>query len=442
MESEVIKSILSSFTFSFYLTWWIILPLVLFFVFKDVWFFYIRTLFIRKIKWVILEIKVPRNILKTPKAMEQVFASLYASYSFGMSIWDRIWDGKVEPYFSFELVGNEKGIFFYVRIPDDKRNLVEAAIYSQFPDAEIEETEDYVETLPEVLPNKTYDIWGTDLIYVRDYLYPIKTYLKFEEDIDERRIDPISSITEVMSKLKDGEHLWMQYLISPTGSPSGKEIVKEGKELVESLIKGKKPKKPAGKMSQWIDGTLEFLKNLISGFWKYPEWSKKGEEKENGKEFVDLAKMTKGVRDIVEGIESKVSKLSFDTVIRFVYIDRRDSFSPMNVSATFGFFQQFSTQDMNSLKPGSTKTLYNNIWARLFPFWKKFLMNYKKRRVYDWYRTRRFGKYNKIRKEDFSILCTEELATLYHFPIEMVEAPSLRRLSSKKGEPPVGLPLK
>ena len=152
--------------------------------------------------------------------------------------------------------------------------------------------------------------------------------------------------------------------------------------------------------------------------------------------------MTKGVRDIVEGIESKVSKLSFDTVIRFVYIDRRDSFSPMNVSATFGFFQQFSTQDMNSLKPGSTKTLYNNIWARLFPFWKKFLMNYKKRRVYDWYRTRRFGKYNKIRKEDFSILCTEELATLYHFPIEMVEAPSLRRLSSKKGEPPVGLPLK
>ena len=263
MESEVIKSILSSFTFSFYLTWWIILPLVLFFVFKDVWFFYIRTLFIRKIKWVILEIKVPRNILKTPKAMEQVFASLYASYSFGMSIWDRIWDGKVEPYISFELVGNEKGIFFYVRIPDDKRNLVEAAIYSQFPDAEIEETEDYVETLPEVLPNKTYDIWGTDLIYVRDYLYPIKTYLKFEEDIDERRIDPISSITEVMSKLKDGEHLWMQYLISPTGSPSGKEIVKEGKELVESLIKGKKPKKPAGKMSQWIDGTLEFLKNLI-----------------------------------------------------------------------------------------------------------------------------------------------------------------------------------
>ena len=39
------------------------------------------------------------------------------------------------------------------------------------------------------------------------------------------------------------------------------------------------------------------------------------------------------------------------------------------------------------------------------------------------------------------ILNTEELATVYHFPALKVKTPALTRVLSKKGEPPIGLPI-
>ena len=38
-------------------------------------------------------------------------------------------------------------------------------------------------------------------------------------------------------------------------------------------------------------------------------------------------------------------------------------------------------------------------------------------------------------------LSSEELATLYHFPVITVKAPLLKRTEAKKGAPPVSLPL-
>ncbi|MBI5731892.1 MAG: hypothetical protein HY982_00850 [Candidatus Magasanikbacteria bacterium] len=41
-----------------------------------------------------------------------------------------------------------------------------------------------------------------------------------------------------------------------------------------------------------------------------------------------------------------------------------------------------------------------------------------------------------------SILNTEELATVFHFPIVTVESPLLRRLETRKGEPPANIPFR
>jgi len=79
--------------------------------------------------------------------------------------------------------------------------------------------------------------------------------------------------------------------------------------------------------------------------------------------------------------------------------------------------------------------------SKISPRYKKMMEFIKKRAIYFAYINRRFGKTNMERKEKFPVLNTEELATIYHFPSLTIETPKLRRLETKKGGPPKGLPI-
>ena len=94
---------------------------------------------------------------------------------------------------------------------------------------------------------------------------------------------------------------------------------------------------------------------------------------------------------------------------------------------------QFNTQDLNAFKPN--KKTMTHISKKILQFvFKNRRLYLRKKRMFRFYTRRRFS-------EDFSILNTEELATLYHLPIGMVRAPTLERLETKKGEPPASLPI-
>lgn len=185
--------------------WWIALPVVFFSFFWEFWLYYIRYKFIVAIKWEIVEVKVPKGILKTPKAMEQIFASCHAPYSYGLRFLEKYWEGIVEYWFSFEIVGFAGESHFYIRFPKQFRNLVESAIYGQYPGAEILPAEDYVRQMPHVLPDKNFDLFGNEQILRKASCYPIRTYPMFEEAVEERRVDPIANLLEIMSKLKGDE---------------------------------------------------------------------------------------------------------------------------------------------------------------------------------------------------------------------------------------------
>ncbi|MEX2436920.1 MAG: hypothetical protein WD471_02045, partial [Candidatus Paceibacterota bacterium] len=138
--------------------------------------------------------------------------------------------------------------------------------------------------------------------------------------------------------------------------------------------------------------------------------------------------LSPGKRKIIEAIEEKMSKTGFETIIRFVYIDKKDDFSRSNISGVMGSFQQFNTQNLNSLRPNiATMPIARGLFKK-----KKILR--KKRRLFAFAKVREFpGKY--------SVLNTEELATLYHFPISGVQSAFLRRVTTKKGGPPTDLPI-
>jgi len=315
-----------------------------------------------------------------------------------------------------------------VKTPERFRNLVEAQIHAQYPSVEISEVLDYAAPLVGKVPSKTHDLGGAEFILEKDDYYPIRTYLSFEERVKERRLDPMASFLEIMSKLKPDENIFVQYLVKPTGEKDWKD---KGVEAVNKLV-GKKTEVKKSSLSKLAGGLAEFMTNLFKAPMVYPEWS------EAKKEEIKTAiqNLSPGDKLVAEAIENKISKLAFRTCIRFVYIAKRDIFNPGNISSLIGSFKQFNTLNLNAFKPNSKAgTLL--FQPRIIPFIKKRREFLRKINIINRYAQRAWPSWPL---KDF-ILNIEELATIYHYPIVVVETPTMRRVEAKKAEPPVSLPV-
>jgi hypothetical protein len=210
-------------------------------------------------------------------------------------------------------------------------------------------------------------------------------------------------------------------LIRPTGKPTGNDWVKAGEELRDGLLKRKKPSKKPGILDEFV----LLLKNLLIAPFEPPTGL---EEKEEKKEENRLLAMTSGEREIIEGIEKKIAKLGFESIIRFIFVDDREHFTRAYVSAVIGAFHQFNTHNLNAFRPNKSITVINT------GFFKDRRTYLRKRRIYDSYFRRRIPR-------KAPILNIEELATIYHFPSIAVKSPGLQPVATRKGEPPVALPI-
>ena len=199
--------------------------------------------------------------------MEQVFCGLHGIFT-KVKFLDKYLKGKVQEWFSFEIAGIDGVVYFFIRTPEQFRNFVEAQIHAQYPDAEILEVLDYAGPIAKKIPSKTYDINGIELILDKADYYPIRTYPSFEEKETEKRIDPMASFLEILSKLKAGENIFIQYLIKPTAEKDWRE---KGIEAVNKLI-GKKTEIKKGWIENVFGGLEEFIRNLLSAIAIYPEW--------------------------------------------------------------------------------------------------------------------------------------------------------------------------
>ena len=354
--------------------------------------------------WVVLKIKVNQEILQTPKAMEQVFNGLHVIE---------------KGYICLELVGMDRRLYFIIRAPKEYKNLVISQFYAQYPEVEIKEIDDYFLRLPAHLPNKDFDLWGTEIALEKENYYPVKTYSYFEELKEEKRIDPISSFAESIDKLQKSELLVLEILIKPLSDKDEKKFIDEGKKKVDSIL-GKKEKKAI----TWQDWIVAFFKNLLLGIVQPLTWPSKEEKKDEAPTV-----LSPGEKDVVKSIEKKINQLSFNINIRLVYISPKKIFNESNVSAFMAFLKQFNSKDLNGFKinKDTSTVLKTRIFQNRRLFLKKtdFYQNCLKRKS----------------AQNGMILNTEELATIYHFPALKVKTPALTRVLSKKGEPPIGLPI-
>ena len=406
--------------------WWLWLPVFFVALFIELWVKYLKIQAIKKIKWLLLEVKIPREIEKSPRAMEQIFSGLHGILT-SVKFLDKYWLGKVQEWFSLEIAGINGAVYFFIRTPEQFKNLIEAQIHSQYPEAEISEAMDYIVPIVEKIPSKTHNIGGVELILEKEDFYPIRTYLSFDERQKERRIDTMAGFLEVLSKLRPIENMIIQYIIAPTKE---KDWIEKGVEAVNKMV-GKKVESKKGLFEDIFSGIGEFLQNLSKAVVVYPEWEEV--KKEDAKSA--NPNLSPGGKLIAEAIENKISKVAFKVCIRFAYITEKDVFNKANIAAVMGAFKQFNTTNLNAFK-GNGKAGTSADQPRIIPFIKSRREFIRKIAFVDRLIKRKPSK----NKKDF-ILNIEELATIYHYPIIVVETPTMRRVEAKKAGPPISLPV-
>ncbi len=399
--------------------WWIYTPILLWFLFLNLLESYNRHKYISGLKWVLLEVRFPPDAHRSLKAMEQVFASFHTIPPIPVRRKDALLKGKVPDWLTLEIVSISGDIKFFVRTLESYRNYIEAQLYGQFPEVEIEQAEDYLTNLPAHLPTEGYDLTGAELGLIKEDAYPIRTYYEFEEQGsglgDVKRIDPLASLAEFFSTLSSGEYAAIQYNISATGG----DWVKKGQAVIDKLM-GKAPKPEATFADQLFNG-ISFLLGIIPGLGGGEE--KKEEKKEEGKKFADLSP---GTQNIIKAIEVSFAKLAFNTGIRFIYIAPKEQFNLGRFTGMMGPFKQFASAALNGFKP-----VFSTFAAGIFKKRKEFN---NKILLFDRFKNRSFP-------ENPFVLTIEELATVFHFPDVGVKTRALPRIEAKKGEPPANLPV-
>ncbi|MEX0931600.1 MAG: hypothetical protein WDZ88_02505 [Candidatus Paceibacterota bacterium] len=420
LENEIVQSLISGIlAIAPY-----VLPFFFAFLLVELWIKYVRARYVAGVKTVLLEIRLPREISKSPRAMELVFISLYQG---GSTSHLETWlEGKVRPWFSLELVSVDGQVHFYIWTHEKYRKLIESQIYAQYPNVEIVEAEDYTLNVyrnPKEFRDRQEanlingddsppPIWATYFRLGKPDSYPIKTYVDYGLDKDpkeEFKIDPMSSVIEFLGSLKKGEQVWIQILIQ-AHRKEGRTDAHWKKEIPD-----------------WKKAAREEIDNI----------RKKATQKSTSQfgEF-EMERLTPGQTDTIKAIERSIDKYPFEVMIRGMYIPVSE-FDPISITGLIGSFRQYSSPDLNELKLG---------WFTDFDYpWQDFRRMRRSKgewAMFDAYKRRSFfqAPYKNFNAKRY-ILNTEELATIFHLPGDVVQTPGVNRIPSKKSGPPTNLPI-
>jgi len=341
----------------------------------------------KKIDWLaaqeytVLRIDVPRNNEKSPMAAEQMFAAIHGIFSES---------AQFQNHLSFEIVSKDKFIQFYIYLPLHLKDFVEGQIYAQYPTVEINEVSDYARDAD--IGSKDYAI--CELKLTKPDVYPIKSFTDFD-------VDPISSITSVMTKLAEGEEVWTQLVIRPIGD----EWQEKGHEMVASVRNGTKNSKTTFAKALG-GGLIKFGKALVL------QAIRPGEDFAEEKKEI---KLPSAVEDALKNIELKITKLGFETKIRVLALGNDPTVAKLKCQNIAAAFKQFNSTTLNGFKVGdiyiNNQTAFKDFIYRSF-------------------------------EDDGAILNIAEIASIFHLPSSSVSTPNIVWSGSKKGEPPSNLPLR
>lgn len=389
-------------------------PITFGWFFWDMWTRYTMRYFLSNWKHMLLEIKLPQEILKTPLAMELVFITLHQTSGESTFI-DRYWLGKRRTWFSLELVSFGGEVHFFIWTHSVFKNLIENAIYSQYPGVEVHEVPDYAERIK--YNKDTMAVWGCEWDLTKADVYPIKTYVDYgldkESVKEEFKSDPITPLIEFLGGIHSQGQLWIQILIQ---SHKNDIRIPNGMFFTKKISWTSLAEKEVDKLLRRDPVTKAYLQTTVGTAAPRPQFSK-----------------TEG--EIVEAIHRSIAKPAFNVGIRSMYIAPPNDFQPINIVGMLSAWKQYSSVSLNGFRPARWHSIFDYPWQDFLNIrrdkFSRLIIEYYKRRSY----------FHSPYKQKPGILNVEELATIFHFPGGVLSTPSFRKIMSKKAEPPANLPI-
>jgi len=292
-------------------------------------------------------------------------------------------------HYSFEIVAHEKKICFYIAAPQSMSRYIEQQVHAHYPEAVIEEMEDYNIFSPQG------SILAGWLRTKRSFFFPLKTYKKQETD-------PLNSIINVMSKLEADEGVAVQYIVRN----AGKGWHKKAGEIASQAYR-KNSVKEALKTSI-IQKGISLLGDLARS-------AKPPTQEEKQKQTENIKKLTAMEEEMLKGIEEKNSKAGLDVNLRIVVSAKNQGQAQTylnNLASAFSQYNHYEYGNSFRDKVSSSRQakLINDFIYRRFDSDIKFLLN------------------------------TEELTSLFHFPLKTAETPNILWLTAKQAPAPINIP--
>jgi hypothetical protein len=408
------------------------------------WVHYIQQDFISGIDFVLLEITPPREVLRSPLAMELFItnALYHFSYKGGK---EEYWQGAVWFWFSLEIASIDGIVHFYIRTPTRIRGLIETQMYAQYPQAQVKAVEDYTLAIDEISPKSEWNGWGCEFDLLKPEAFPIRTYIDYgleKDPKEEYKVDPISPVIELFASIQKGEQMWVQFVITPSRKMYHTQGTLFGKH-------------------DWVEQSRVETKKLLDPYTRIFRPESPG------------GKPTKGVympsylQPTVERMSQKRDKLGFETGVRIMYLAKKEIMPPgtrnnhsRDIRLIFRSYQNPSVNGFNRIN-----ATQGDRYSGIFPASKETVMMLANRMLHE-YRERAFF-HLPLRHHIFSqhywawpvpgvigldgvikayvhhhifVLNAEELATIWHFPGQIMRVPTLERIESKEASPPTNLP--
>ncbi|MDD5039903.1 MAG: type IV secretion system DNA-binding domain-containing protein [Patescibacteria group bacterium] len=284
-------------------------------------------------------------------------------------------------HFSLEIVALHGLISFYVVVPRYLQQYMEQHIHAQYPDAQIEEVDEYN------LFHPTSAVTGTAFKFKKPYIFPIRTYKQLD-------IDPLNSITNALSKVAENEGIAIQYVVRSAKA----QWHNWGAHAAREMHMGKKLKDAVGRR-----GFVGFIVELARTF--FPKKKKE--------EFEPTHQLSPREEEIAKSLEDKTSKAGMEVNIRIVVAAQSKERAQAILKNLENTYSQFTLYE------------YGNGLVRKGVNTDKLVRDFI---------------YRRFMPKCGLILNTEEMTSVFHFPLPTTETPNIRWLTARKAPPPPNIP--